>query len=559
MIRIAHAGAVVLALLAGRGAYADESPQPAPADYGTPPACLPAHPTVRWQIPQLAERPLPLAFDETALAEAAEVPTDGEAPSSPPPVPGTEPPAPGQTPPPATPEGPPAQIPAYTKTEYQGATHGCYRPNECIHKARLSNKVLPLADLPCRPRALLEIGDPFMHPGRLSRGIQLNTCQVIQPGFMVHGSFRTGVVALGRSGDEIVQWANRLDLFGNIRISATERIVLGINPLDLKGDFTGFAFHPDAEFTNGANADFHTYFFEGDFGEIFPTLDRADRHPLDIGFSVGRQPFLLQDGILVADNMDSIGITQNSLRPDGMSNLQITALFAWNLIHRSPLNIQDKNAVLFGVNVEGDFPERTMDLTVLRVASSGADDGSGMFVGLGNIQRIGKVNSTVRVNASIPTSDETFSMGLGGLVTGEFSYSPVATDDLVYANVFTAIGEFSIAARTPGTGGPLGRMGILWSRPAIGNHGSVINNVGQNAFGGAVGWQRFFDDGRRQLVFEIGGRESTNDSSKATVAGGARYQMAVGQHTVLLFDAFAGWRETDGAFVGGRFEYLFKF
>ena len=57
-----------------------------------------------------------------------------------------------------------------------------------------------------------------------------------------------------------------------------------------------------------------TLFFEGDFGEIFPGLDPYDTKLLDYGFSVGRQPVLIQDGLLInANRLDAVTVTRNTL------------------------------------------------------------------------------------------------------------------------------------------------------------------------------------------------------------------------------------------------------
>ena len=83
-------------------------------------------------------------------------------------------------------------------------------------------------------------------------------------------------------------------------------------------------------------------FFEGDFGELFPNLDRDDRRGLDLGLSVGRQPINFQDGLLINDFIDAVGVTRNSLRRGGPVNLRFTALYGWNQINRhAPLTRPD--------------------------------------------------------------------------------------------------------------------------------------------------------------------------------------------------------------------------
>src|SRR6185437_13379320 len=136
---------------------------------------------------------------------------------------------------------------------------------------------------------------------------------------------------------------NRLDLFGNLQLTGTERLLIGLRPFDdavfsrpARAKYSGFQFGPDG--TDGwverFNARPTTLAFEGDIGQLFPMLDPDGTRPFDIGFSVGRQALLYQDGLLLDDDMDAIGITQNTILPRGSSNLQITAVYAWNQINR---------------------------------------------------------------------------------------------------------------------------------------------------------------------------------------------------------------------------------
>ena len=77
-------------------------------------------------------------------------------------------------------------------------------------------------------------------------------------------------------------------------------------------------------------------FFEGELGELFPNLDQDDRRRLDLGLSVGRQPISFQDGLLINDFIDAVGVTRNNLSPGGAVNLRFTGLYGWNQVNRTP-------------------------------------------------------------------------------------------------------------------------------------------------------------------------------------------------------------------------------
>ena len=155
---------------------------------------------------------------------------------------------------------------------------------------------LKFSDFPRRPRPLIELGDKFLSEGNLRKGFTLPTGAVWTPNLWVYGNFRSAVQSFDSgAAPRSSECVNRLDLFGNLELSPTERVVIGIRPFDHKGDFTGFNFEPATrrgfeENFNATSFQPRTLFFEGEFGEIFPGLDDGDRLSLDYGISVGRQP-----------------------------------------------------------------------------------------------------------------------------------------------------------------------------------------------------------------------------------------------------------------------------
>ena len=199
---------------------------------------------------------------------------------------------------------------------------------------RLSDDVVPLSvqldSFPRRPKPLLEIGEPLLDTGDLREGFELPTGAVWQPSFIAWGTYRTALQSHYDGNDYISEWANRFDLFGNLYLTFTERILFDVRILDREGRFTGYTFDAPNEnigFHSELNFDLTTLFFEGDFGELFPFLDREDKYGLDFAFSVGRQPISFQQGILIDDTIDAIGVTKINLKPGGTVNLRTT--FLW--------------------------------------------------------------------------------------------------------------------------------------------------------------------------------------------------------------------------------------
>lgn len=434
--------------------------------------------------------------------------------------------------------------------------------------ARLTDERIPLQleGFPKRPRPLLELGAHFLGSGTLKPGFELPTGAVWQPSLLLFGTYRTALQTFQVDGDRVTEWANRLDLFANLQLTGTERLVVGFRPLDQDGRFTSYTFRSDVpgidEGTqNELNGEVTSAFFEGDFGEIFPNLSKRDFKETDVGFSAGRQPLLFQEGLLINDSIDGIGVTRNTLQPRHTSNFRATLFWGWNEVGRgSVAGNREDDAQLFALLTSTDLPASTVDADLVYVASD-TDAGDLISGGVGAVQRLGKLNTSFRVLASRAVDEETPFSTDGVLLFSEISYTPAATEDLVYVTTFWAMDEFSSAARGPSSGGPLGRAGINFASVGLGRAGAPLSSRARDVAGGAVGYQRFFARTRRQLILELGGRVGTTGDETDSVAGTARYQTAMGQHYVLVIDGFAGYRQGAGTqdLFGGRVELLVKF
>ena len=419
----------------------------------------------------------------------------------------------------------------------------------------------PQVDLqPHRPRPLVELGEPFLSAGTLSRGWRLPTGAVWRPQLLLFGTWRTAVQGLKAGEREVAEWANRLDLYANLRLSGTERVLVGFRPLDEDGDFAGYRFEEDPDWTGGFDAEVRTAFFEGDFGEIFPKLDAADRRPLDFGFSLGRQPISFQDGLLIDDVVDSFGLVKNSMRPGGSSNLRVTALHAWDEVNR-PFNGAGAEAHpcrLTGLFTALDLPSTTIEIDAVHVdAGHGRPDG--FVAGIGATQRLGRFSTTFRALFSTPYDEKGPGMDNGQVLFGELSWTPRRTHDLAYLTMFAVEGTFTPAARDPDLGGPLARAGILFEAPGMGRLGSPLSADATDAAGFALGWQRIRAHGRRQLVLELAGRTSTAGRENGEAGVGARFQQAFGRRSLLQLDAFASAGQGRSTGYGARVEWTVKF
>ena len=365
------------------------------------------------------------------------------------------------------------------------------------------------------------------------------------------------------------EWANRFDLFGNLYLTFTERLLFGFRPLDQNGRFTGVTFQPDPlnnGFEDELNFELTTLFFEGEFGELFPNLDRDDKRGLDFGFSVGRQLISFQEGLLINDNIDAVGITKINGKKFGAVNFRWTLLYGWNQINRTNLPQQDRSASMVGFFTETDWRKSTVAFDVVYI-NSNPITGDGIYAGLSAVQRLGKYNTSFRVVSSLPIGEESQHNEQGVLLFSEISWTPHGNHNLIYFNSFWGIKNFRSATRGPAMGGPLGRTGILFASVGLGRlgaAGSPLVNRADESLGGALGYQMFFAHTRKQLLFELGGRHSSLDDDQSAVAGGARFQSAFGRRGIIVVDGFAVYEfdvpvSTNEFRFGGRLELLFRF
>ena len=430
-------------------------------------------------------------------------------------------------------------------------------------QSRLTDQVIPLdTTLTHRPAPPIELGARFLDTGPLFGGFELPTGAVWQPSFIVFGSARTAVQTFDDGiDDRVSEWANQLSVFGNLQLSGTERLVIGFRPLDNDGrigSYFGQRFEPRSKFHDSLYGDFTTLFFEGDFSQIFPRLDPHDHYALDYGFSVGRQPLLMQDGLLLNDTVDSFGLIRNTILSRIFPPLRVTGYVGWNYIHRNNNQLDDSaNLVAFDASAD-DYRFGTIDLDGAYLEAS-SKTGSGAYGAASVTNRLvlmgRSFNVTFRANGSYAINRQTPETSSGVLLFSEISRTPNHTSNFAYLDSFLGIEHFSSVARAPDAGGPLGKVGILYEALGMNRYGSALENqTAPDSVGLSGGYQMFFDGTRRQLIIEAGGR-----THQAAMALGGRLQQALGSHFVLQFDSFVAGHEYQAVGYGARSEMMIKF
>jgi hypothetical protein len=440
-----------------------------------------------------------------------------------------------------------------------------------IDTSPLSTVPLPYQSdngIPKRPKLPIEIGDPFLSTGPLYKGFTLPWGATWQPRLWIFGAYRSAVqsydTGLPGKSKFITEWANRLDLNVNLQLTGTERLVVGLRPLDRdqSGAFSGATISPSGKAggVDDINGNLRELFFEGDLGSTLPFLDKIGTHPLDFGYAIGRQPVFYQNGILINDEVDSVGLVRNSIHIPGSSNARITFMYGDNLLHRPNLPMHNLRADMYGLFSTMDVEETTFDLDMIYV-SDAVVRGDDLYVGGSVIRRLDLFNIALRVNNAIATDKETTASTNGTLVSGEFSTEVPNSDDIVYLDPFVAVGAFTQASRDPIVAGPLGPLGILYNGFGLGTNDSALSSAAQNVAGCALGYQAFWDDKRRNMTFEIGGRDKIGHAPGAfnALGFGTQFQQALGHHVQLQLNLFTAVQQHHDNDYGLRSEIAYQF
>ncbi len=413
-----------------------------------------------------------------------------------------------------------------------------------------------------RPPLIFEGGDLFLGTGDLYEGFETPWGAVWQPQLWVFGTMRSALYTFDNGvTDPSAEWGNRLDLYANVQLTGTEKLIIGIRPLDRNrlDRFSRVTLNDNrggnrAEF----NADIRTFFFEGDFGSLFPGLDPGGTTWLDYGFSVGRQLLQFQEGILLNDEIDALGLVRNNIRLPGVANLRTSFVWGWNEVGRS-IALRNNSSQLFGLFNSWDTQTSSYNLDLVQVFD-GLGNTDSFNLGFSAIQRIGHLNTAFRVNSSFSDGDDIPAAGEGTLFSAEISFTPEKSDDIVYINPFVAVGNYTQAGREAVVGGPLGALGILFASPSLGNFGSELNSFSDDVAGVALGYEAFWNHHRTSLTLELAGRKDISDDQGFDDFGfGFEFRQRLAQRIQLQIDSHYTVQEKRDDGYGLRTEILYQF
>ncbi|MBT3910888.1 MAG: hypothetical protein HOF27_14620 [Rhodospirillaceae bacterium] len=421
----------------------------------------------------------------------------------------------------------------------------------------------PEKNLPERPALMLEFpsvekGGAFLGVGNLGKGFKVPLIGAVwQPrlwGYMISRTAFQSFKGASPTSVRETEIANRTDLYANLQLTGTEKILLGLRPFDNNepGRFTKYVFEgTDEDFKNELNLDVESLFFEGDLGSLFPVFDKAGIKPIDFGFTVGRQNVFYQKGMLISDTVDMVGLVRNNMYMEGAPNLRIAGMYSWNRLDNG--GGTDTDPEMFGLFTAVDFANNTVNVDAIYVNDDGSANADGFYLGLSSIQRIKGISTAFRINSSVGKPEGT--TGDGSLISAEISHIVPGSDDIWYVNPYVALGNFTQAGREAINGGPLGNLGILFASPNLSRYGAEISPFVNDVAGFAMGYQAFWDDHHRNMILEFANKIDYDGRGFDSYGLGFQVQQKVGQYVQLTFEGYAV-KNTDDQDdnVGGRFE-----
>jgi hypothetical protein len=440
---------------------------------------------------------------------------------------------------------------------------------ESVSTSRFSDEKIQLlepSDTGNRPPLIYESGDDFLGQGELQEGFTTPWGAVWQPQLWVFGTLRTGLFYFDNGvRAPSTEWATRLSLFANLQLTHTEKIIIGVRPLD-RNQFNRFTrVQLNDEFGSSKiepNLDIRTFFFEGDFGSLFPALDPMGEKPVDLGFSVGRQALTFQNAIMINDTIDGVGLVRNNIRFAGISGMRSTLFYGWNELDRSDAISRDNNNMIGWFN-SIDTPSGTRNVDMIFIDDE-REGGDSFNIGGASIQRLGHYNTAFRINHS-HAEDETSKARSGTIYSAEVSWTPYRSDDIAYVNTYFVDGRYTQAGRESVVGGPLGGLGILFASPSLGNLLSELDNNANEEAGIVLGYEAFWSDGqqannhRRSLTLEVAGIKDLDGSSFDDFAFGFEFRTRLAHRIQWQLDSSYAVLEKrdDGVTINSEIRYQF--
>lgn len=414
----------------------------------------------------------------------------------------------------------------------------------------------------------IEWGRIFYGDGITPRGRPwFGETNLAHPQFYLYGDYRSGIAtgrnALGRTDN----WASRLNLDLDLRLTDTERFHAFVGPFTDGAEFSQVALIDGSlDYQPIFNLNPVTAFFEGDLGAMLGGMAN-ESSPFDLPFTVGLVPLLFQNGIWMEDAVTgaAFSLPARHSRWLNWSNYDATFFAVVDQLNSPAFGTDEHAAQAFGtawfIEAYGGYIET--GYAYVRDRNFDARTYHNTTVSFTR-RYFDRVSNSVRliVNAGqdLPQAERTADGALLLVENSLVTASPLRV--VPYLNLFVGWDRPQSVARAGVSGGILRNTGINFDFDGL-NGFATLDTSASDTAGGALGIDLLGDDLDRQLLLEIAyltphgnGNAAVPDDQFAT---GARYQFPLSHRTLLRFDAMYGWRGDLEDVYGTRMEYRWKF
>ncbi|MFT5574588.1 MAG: hypothetical protein ACI89D_000095 [Bermanella sp.] len=433
------------------------------------------------------------------------------------------------------------------------------------------------------PRPLLELGRRIYDKGTFPEESYIfGKLNPVSQQFVVYGDWRTAAVYNGKNSGLVSDravLATKLTLELDYKLTATERLHVGITPLDRDGDITRYEFGGGDPERDETVADFraNSAFLEGDLGAIVSGFT-GHYTSWDMPFAIGLMPLQFQNGIWVDDAFTglAVSVVSKNSKALNISNYDVTFFAGFDKVNSpllDPVTLQtsQRGSNVFGLATFLDANQGYWELDYgFTQGQDDLDDQSYHNVAIGFTRRYGGwLSNSVRVITNFGQDRKDLPVGMresadGTLYLLENSLITSKPSTLIpYLNLFAGVGRPQALARAAAAGGVLKNVGITFESDNMTGY-PTLNATGGNTVGGAIGIQYLFGLDR-QIVVELAGVDLRDNNKPSAIADrqaavGIRYQQNLSKAWLLRMDAIYSNNKLDATdFSGGRIELRRKF
>ncbi len=414
----------------------------------------------------------------------------------------------------------------------------------------------------------IEWGRIFYGDGITPRGYNwFGFTNLAHPQFYLYGDYRTGIASGRNAVGRTDNWASRLNLDLDLRLTDTERFHAFIGPQTRGNQFTQIALI-DGELDYQPIHNFNpvTAFFEGDLGAMLGGMAN-ESSPFELPFTLGLVPLLFQNGIWMEDAVTgaAFSLPARHSRTLNWANYDATFFAVFDQLNSVAFGNDPHAAQAFGtawfIEAYGGYIETGYAYVHDRNRSersyhnSTASFTRRYFDRVSNSVRV-IVNSGQDLSKDQRTADGALVLFENSLVTG-MPYNVIP-----YMNFFVGWDRPQSVARAGVSGGILRNTGINFDIDGL-NGFATLDTSASDTAGVAMGVDLLGEDFSRQWLLEFAYLTPHGDSNAAVVgdqyAVGTRYQFPISHRSLLRFDAMYGWRDGLTDVYGTRMEYRWKF